>query len=152
VHGRSDATLNRNGVRMGSADIYRAVEKLAEIKETLVLGVEYPDGGYWMPLFVVLADGIELDDRLRSKIRTAVREGASPKHVPDEVIAVPGIPHTRTGKKLEIPLKRLMQGAHPDTIADPRSVDDPTLLDLFSTIAAEQRAIHANAEEAASRE
>ena len=85
VHGRSDSTLNRNGVRMGSADIYHVVEKLPEIRESLVLGIEYPNGGYWMPLFVVLADGAELDDELRRRIRTAIRDGASPKHVPDDV-------------------------------------------------------------------
>jgi acetoacetyl-CoA synthetase len=87
----TDSTLNRNGVRMGSADIYHVVEKLSEIRESLVLGIEYPNGGYWMPLFVVLADGAELDDELRRRIRMAIRDGASAKHVPDDVIAVAGI-------------------------------------------------------------
>ncbi|WP_282786675.1 acetoacetate--CoA ligase, partial [Nocardia sp. CC201C] len=111
VHGRSDSTLNRNGIRMGSADIYQAVEALPEITESLVLGIEQPDGGYWMPLFVVLTDGTELDDDLKRRIDTAVREEVSPRHVPDEIIAAPAIPHTRTGKKLEVPLKKLLQGA-----------------------------------------
>ncbi|WP_232840207.1 acetoacetate--CoA ligase [Nocardia aurea] len=147
VHGRSDATLNRNGVRMGSSDVYQAVEKLAEVKESLLLGVEYPDGKYWMPLFVVLADGVELDDDLRGRLRTAIVEGASPRHVPDEVIAVRGIPHTRTGKKLEIPLKRLMQGADLGDVADARSIDDPALLELFAAIAAEQQIRRGSREE-----
>ena len=124
MHGRSDATLNRNGIRMGSADIYDVVEQLPEIAEALVIGVEQPDGGYWMPLFVVLAADDELDDELRDRIRAAIREHASPRHVPDEIIAVPGIPHTRTGKKLEVPVKRLLQGT--GGTFDPGSVDDPT--------------------------
>ncbi len=86
VHGRSDSTLNRNGVRLGSADIHDAVERLPEITEALVIGAEEPDGGYWMPLFVVLAAGVTLDDTLREKIKEAIRTGASPRHVPDEII------------------------------------------------------------------
>jgi acetoacetyl-CoA synthetase len=133
IHGRSDSTLNRNGIRMGSADIYQAVEVLDEVAEALVIGVEKADGGYWMPMFVVLNAGLALDDALTARIRTAVREGASPKHVPDEVIAVPGIPHTRTGKKLEVPIKRLLQGARPEDVLDPQAVDEPSLLDWFAT-------------------
>ena len=111
IHGRSDSTLNRQGVRMGSADIYEVVERLPEIRESLVIGIEQPDGGYWMPLFVQLAEGAVLDDALRDRIRTAIRGQLSPRHVPDEVIAVPGVPHTLTGKRIEVPVKRLLQGA-----------------------------------------
>lgn len=82
VHGRSDSTLNRDGVRMGSADIYQVVEQMSEVRESLVLGVEFPDGAYWMPLFVVLADDVALDDDLRARIRTAIREAASPNRPP----------------------------------------------------------------------
>lgn len=120
VHGRSDSTLNRNGVRLGSADIHEVVERLPEITEALVIGAEEPDGGYWMPLFVVLAPGTELDDALRNRIREAIRSGASPRHVPDEILAVPGIPHTRTGKKLEVPVKRLLQGTPVERGPQPR--------------------------------
>ncbi|QDP83349.1 acetoacetate--CoA ligase [Nocardia otitidiscaviarum] len=134
VHGRSDSTLNRNGIRMGSADIYQAVEALPEITESLVLGIEQPDGGYWMPLFVVLTDGTHLDDRLRERIATAIRTELSPRHVPDEIIAAPGIPHTRTGKKLEVPLKKLLRGADPDTVVARTAIDDPALLDWFAAI------------------
>ncbi|NLE80902.1 MAG: acetoacetate--CoA ligase [Rhodococcus sp.] len=132
MHGRSDSTLNRNGIRMGSADIYQAVEKLPEIAESLVLGVERPDGGYWMPLFVVLTEGNELDDALRSRIRDIIREQASPRHVPDDVVLAPGIPHTRTGKKLEVPLKRILQGADPARAVDPSAVDSPELIDWYA--------------------
>jgi acetoacetyl-CoA synthetase len=132
VHGRSDATLNRSGVRMGSADIYHVVERLDEITEALVVGVERPEGEYWMPLFVVLKPGHELDDALAGKIRRAIREGASPRHVPDEIIAVPAIPHTRTGKKLEIPVKRILQGGDPGQVMDVGAVDDPDALRWFA--------------------
>jgi acetoacetyl-CoA synthetase len=140
IHGRSDSTLNRNGVRMGSADIYAAVETIPEVTEALVIGAEQADGTYWMPLFVVLDDGLALDDALVERIRRAIREKASPRHVPDEVIAVPGIPHTRTGKKLEVPVKRILQGAPPETVANPDAVDDATLLRPFVDLAAERSA------------
>lgn len=131
IHGRSDSTLNRNGIRMGSADIYQAVEAITDIVECLVVGVEQPDGSYWMPLFVHLDDGVDLTDELRSRINAAIRDHASPRHVPDDIIAVPGIPHTRTGKKLEVPIKRILQGADPTAVLDPASVDNATLLDHF---------------------
>ncbi|MFF4585545.1 acetoacetate--CoA ligase [Streptomyces sp. NPDC001388] len=140
VHGRSDSTLNRNGVRLGSADIHAAVERLPEITEALVIGAEEPDGGYWMPLFVVPADGVELDDALRDRIRHAIRTGASPRHVPDEILTVPGIPHTRTGKKLEVPVKRLLQGVPTDQVVSPAAVDSPELLAHFARLGAGRRA------------
>jgi len=132
VHGRSDSTLNRNGVRMGSADIYQVVESLAEVDEALVIGAEQPGGEYWMPLFVRLARGSELDDALAERIRAAIRTHASPRHVPDHIIAVAAIPHTRTGKKLEVPIKRILQGAAESQVVDPGAVDDPTLLGWFA--------------------
>lgn len=131
VHGRSDSTLNRHGIRMGSADIYQAVESLPEVVEALVIGAEQPDGGYWMPLFVVLAEGVELTDALSEKINDAVRTEVSPRHVPDEIIVAPGIPHTRTGKKLEVPVKKLFQGGDPAKVVERSAVDDPALLDWY---------------------
>jgi acetoacetyl-CoA synthetase len=138
IHGRSDSTLNRQGVRMGSADIYEVVDRLPEIRESLVIGIEQPDGGYWMPLFVQLADGAELDEPLRDRIRTAIRGQLSPRHVPDEVIAVPGIPHTLTGKRIEVPVKRLLQGAPLDRAVNPGSVDDLEVLRFYERLAAER--------------
>jgi acetoacetyl-CoA synthetase len=132
VHGRSDATLNRMGVRMGSAEIYNAVESLAEVKDCLVVGVEKDDGGYWMPLFVHLADDAELDDELRQRIITAIRNGASPRHVPDDIVDVPGIPRTMTGKRLEIPIKRILLGAKPADVVSESAVDNPDLLAVFA--------------------
>jgi acetoacetyl-CoA synthetase len=139
MHGRSDATLNRNGIRMGSADIYEAVEQIPEITEAMVIGIDEADGGYWMPLFVTLAEGTELDDPLRLRIRDAIRNHASPRHVPDDVFAAPGIPHTRTGKKLEVPVKRLLQGSVSGTAFDAGSVDDPDLIDWYLEVGTRHR-------------
>jgi acetoacetyl-CoA synthetase len=103
VHGRSDATLNRNGVPMDSSDIYHAVETVPDVTESRVAGVERPDGSEWMALFMSLAPGAGLDDRLQSAIRTAIHEGASPRHLPDDILQIDAAPHTLTGKKLRYP-------------------------------------------------
>lgn len=143
VHGRSDSTLNRQGVRMGSAEIYQAVEVLPEVAEALVIGAEQPDGDYWMPLFVRLADGAGLTAGLVERIKSAIREGASLRHVPDDVVAVDAIPHTITGKKLEVPVKRILQGADPDRAADAGAIDTPAALDRFAEYRAERaRKLH----------
>ena len=139
IHGRSDSTLNRQGVRMGSADIYEVVERLPQIRESLVVGIEQPDGGYWMPLFVVLAEGAALDDALRGAIRDALREQLSPRHVPDEVIAVAALPHTLTGKRLEVPVKRILSGTPLARAVNPGSLDNPAALTPFVDLAAERR-------------
>ncbi|MGW5863551.1 acetoacetate--CoA ligase [Streptomyces sp. NPDC055239] len=138
IHGRSDSTLNRQGVRMGSADIYEAVERLPEIRESLVIGVEQPDGGYWMPLFIHLAPGATLDDGLRDRIKQTIRAQLSPRHVPDEVIEVPAIPHTLTGKRIEVPVKRLLQGTALDKAVNPGSVDNIDLLRFYEDLARER--------------
>jgi acetoacetyl-CoA synthetase len=130
IHGRSDATLNRHGIRMGSADIYEVVEGLDAVSEAFVVGVDGPGGAYWMPLFVTLAEGHALDDDLIDTICTAVRTRLSPRHVPDEVIAAPGIPHTRTGKKLEVPVTAIMAG-HCEVSLDPRAIDRPDLIEWY---------------------
>jgi acetoacetyl-CoA synthetase len=131
VHGRSDSTLNRHGIRMGSADIYQAVERMPEVAEALVIGAEQPDGGYWMPLFVTLTDDAELTDDLKDRICQTIRTEVSPRHVPDDIVLAPGIPHTRTGKKLEVPIKKLLQGGDPARVVEPTAVDDPALLDWY---------------------
>lgn len=138
IHGRSDSTLNRQGVRMGSADIYEVVERLPEIRESLVIGVEQPDGGYWMPLFVHLAPGAVLDETLLDRVKRAIREQLSPRHVPDEIIEVPGIPHTLTGKRIEVPVKRLLQGTPLDKAVNPGSIDNLALLAFYEKLARER--------------
>jgi acetoacetyl-CoA synthetase len=135
VSGRSDSTLNRNGVRLGSADIYAVVDKLPEVAEALVIGAELGDGGYWLALFVTLAGGAELTGELTAAIKAAIASGASPRHVPDDVIAVAAIPHTRTGKKLEVPVKRLIQGHRLDQVASRDAVDDYDALAQFTAYA-----------------
>ncbi len=140
VHGRSDSTLNRNGIRMGTADIYRVVEELPEVAEALVIGAEQQNGEYWMPLFVALSDHTQLDGALRERIVGRIREAVSARVVPDDVIAVRGIPHTRTGKKLEVPVKRILQGDDVSAVAEARSIDDPSLLDAFADYAARRAA------------
>jgi acetoacetyl-CoA synthetase len=139
IHGRSDSTLNRQGVRMGSSDIYEVVERLPEIRESLVIGLEEDGGGYWMPLFVVLAPGAELDDDLRGRIRGSLREQLSPRHVPDEVIAVTGLPHTLTGKRIEVPVKRLLAGTPLEQAVNPGSVDNLDHLRFFEQLGRERR-------------
>ncbi|WP_345943576.1 acetoacetate--CoA ligase [Streptomyces sp. SID8352] len=151
LHGRSDATLNRRGVRMGSGDIYGPVEELDEITEALVVGVEFDDGDYWMPLFVTTADGTGLDDALRDRIRSAIRRRASSRHVPDEIVAAPGIPHTRTGKKLEVPVKRLLRGDDPAAVLDPGSTDRPELIAWYAAFGAAHRERRAAAHDTGTR-
>jgi acetoacetyl-CoA synthetase len=131
VHGRSDSTINRQGVRLGSADIYTAVEHLPEIADCLVIGAEMPGGGYWMPLFVTLAEGAVLDEPLRDRIRQVIRSRCSARHVPDEIIEAPAVPHTLTGKRLEVPVKRLLQGFAMDKAVNPGVVDRPDVLEFF---------------------
>jgi acetoacetyl-CoA synthetase len=136
VHGRSDSTINRGGVRMGSADIYAAVEALPEITTSLVIGAELPDGDYYMPLFVVLAPGAALDDDLIGRLRSTIRSQVSPRHVPDDIVAVPAVPVTITGKKLEVPIKRLLQGVAEDKAVNRATVANPEVLDWFLDFAA----------------
>jgi acetoacetyl-CoA synthetase len=135
IYGRSDSTINRQGVRMGTSEIYSAVEALPEVLDSLVIDVQRADGEAWMPLFVVLREGERLDDELRSRIRGRVREYCSPRHVPDEILEVDEIPRTLTGKKLEIPVKKILMGADPGRTASRDSLANPASLDFFSELA-----------------
>ncbi len=140
VSGRSDATLNRGGVRLGTSEFYGVVEELPEIRDSLVVHLEDEGGGPGeLLLFVVLADGAVLDDRLRAGISKALWSELSPRHVPDAIRAVPGIPRTLTGKKLETPVKRILRGEPSDRVASRDALLDPTALDTFVAIAAEAR-------------
>ncbi|WP_350247561.1 acetoacetate--CoA ligase [Rhodococcus sp. D-6] len=132
VHGRSDATMNRQGVRIGSGEIYDVVDQLGQVRDSLIVGIELDDGGYWMPLFVVPAEPVTEPDSFGQAIKRAIRDGVSPRHVPDDVIVVDSLPHTRTGKKLEVPVKRILQGADPTTVVAPQAVDDPAALARFT--------------------
>ncbi|MET7427306.1 hypothetical protein [Dactylosporangium sp. NPDC005555] len=135
VSGRSDSTLNRHGVRLGSADIYAVVDGLPQIRDSPVIGAELGDGAYWLVLFVVPADGVPLTEELIRHVTAEIRGRASPRHVPDDVVAVPVIPHTRTGKRLEVPGKRLIQGHPLDQVAGRDAVDDFAALAQFTAFA-----------------
>jgi acetoacetyl-CoA synthetase len=139
IEGRSDSTLNRQGIRFGTSELYGVVEAMPEIADSLVIGLELAGGGYWMPLFVVAAPGVEVDDELRSRIKATIREQLSARHVPDEIVPVPAIPRTLTGKKMEVPVKRLLQGRSLAEVAAPGAVADPHALDFFVEYAAEVR-------------
>jgi acetoacetyl-CoA synthetase len=139
ILGRSDSTLNRHGVRIGTAEIYSAVEALPEIADSLVVGAEEPEGGYWMPLFVTLEGHRRLTEELERKILTAIGSAASPRHLPDEVRVVPAIPRTLTGKKLEVPVKRMLMGLDPIVALKHSSVANPEALDYFTALARTRR-------------
>jgi acetoacetyl-CoA synthetase len=135
VFGRSDSTINRGGVRMGTSEFYSSVLALDEISDALVVDVSRPDGNSWLPLFVVLREGAVLDDSLRQEIRRRLREDCSPRHLPDEIFAVPEVPRTRTGKPLEVPVKRILMGADPEQVVDRESLANPASLAPFLQLA-----------------
>ncbi|HZW53283.1 MAG TPA: acetoacetate--CoA ligase [Candidatus Elarobacter sp.] len=141
IYGRSDSTLNRFGVRIGSAEIYRAVEQLDEVADSLVVCLELPGGGFYMPLFVRLADGAALDDALRGRIVTKLRTDCSPRHVPDEILQVDAIPYTLTGKKMEIPVRRILAGTPPEKAASREAMMQPAALDWYVELARRRAAV-----------
>lgn len=135
VLGRSDATLNRYGARIGSAEIYRTIEGIRGIVDSLILCIEDGQGGFWMPLFVQMAPGVALDD-LRPEIIRRLREDRSPRHVPDEIIEAPEIPLTLTGKKMEVPIRKIFLGVPPEKAASRDATRNPAALDWFAALAA----------------
>ena len=135
IEGRSDSTLNRQGIRFGTSELYGVVESLPEVVDSLVIGLELPAGGYRMPLFVVLADGVELDSALKARINGAIRAALSQRHVPDEIVSVPAVPRTLTGKKMEVPVKRLLQGRPLADVAAAGATADPSALNWFAEFA-----------------
>jgi acetoacetyl-CoA synthetase len=135
IYGRSDSTINRGGVRMGTAEIYSAVEKVEEVADSLVVDIHKSDGSAFMPLFVVLQEGTELDDELVGRIKRSIRENASPRHVPNEILAVAEVPRTLNGKKLEVPVKKILSGTPPEEAASKDSLSNPDSLERFAELA-----------------
>jgi acetoacetyl-CoA synthetase len=132
ITGRSDATLNRGGVRLGTGELYAVVEDLDEVTDSLVVHLEDPEGGAGeLVLFVHLSEGVALDDELRTAIGRALRGSLSPRHVPDTIEAVPSIPRTLTGKKLELPVKKILQGAERDDVVRLDALSDPRSINAF---------------------
>ena len=131
IYGRSDSTINRKGIRMGSSEIYRIVEDVPEVLDSLIIGVERPGGAYYMPLFVVLKPGVALDDALKATIRARIRASLSPHHVPDEIIVIPEVPRTLSGKKLEVPVKKLFMGVPLEKVISIDSMSNPQVMQYF---------------------
>jgi len=139
IYGRSDSTLNRHGVRIGTAEIYRAVEQLAGIADSLIVCCELPGGRYFMPLFVRLKPDCAFDKALCERINTQLRTTCSPRHVPDRIYAVERIPYTLTGKKLEVPVRKILMGWPLHKAASRDALADPASLDYFVRFAQESK-------------
>lgn len=139
IYGRSDATINRQGLRLGSSEIYRAVEAMDEVLDSLVVDLEFLGRESFMPLFVVLAPGLVLDDALRAAISARIRADVSPRFVPNAIEQVADVPRTLSGKKLEVPVKKLMLGGDPETVVNRDSMANPNSFDWFVAYAAARR-------------
>ncbi len=138
VLGRSDATLNRHGIRIGTAEIYRSLATLPEIDDSLIVNLDLPHGKFFMPLFVKLKDGLTLDESITEKIRATLRREYSPRHVPDRIYQVESIPFTLTGKKMEVPVRKILMGVSPEKAANRDAVANPHALDYFVDYARRQ--------------
>lgn len=135
ISGRSDATINRNGVRMGTSEIYAAVERLPEVLDSMVIELEQGAGDSRLVMFLVLAQGVELDETMRAKLASAIRASLSPRFIPDEMIRAPGIPRTLSGKKQELPIKRLYQGRPLEKVINREAMVNPEVLDWYAQLA-----------------
>jgi acetoacetyl-CoA synthetase len=139
VLGRSDATLNRHGVRIGTAEVYRVLARIAEVEDALIINLDLPGGRFFMPLFVKLADELMLDDGITAQIRDRLRREYTPRHVPDAIVQAPDIPVTLTGKKMEVPVRKILGGVPPDQAANRNAMANPASLDFFVRYAATQQ-------------
>ena len=139
IYGRSDSTLNRYGVRIGTAEIYRAVEQVDGVADSIIVCCELPGGNYFMPLFVKLKEGYTLDDAMIAAINCKLREDCSPRHVPDRIYAVDQIPYTLTGKKMEVPVRKLLMGWPLEKAASRDAMMNPTAIDYFLRFAQESK-------------
>jgi acetoacetyl-CoA synthetase len=139
VLGRSDATLNRHGVRIGTAEVYRSLLNVPEIEDALIVNLDLPGGKFFMPLFVKLRPGHVLDLALDERIRAQMRRDYSPRHVPDRIYAVNAVPYTLTGKKMEVPVRRILTGMAPERAANRSAMANVDALDFFIDYARNQR-------------
>lgn len=134
IYGRSDSTLNRGGVRFGSSEIYNVVESMEEIKDSLVIDVEAAVGENRILLFVVLNQGVHWDAQLIQKINEHIRQHSSPRHVPDQIYEIKEVPRTLNGKKLEVPIKRILQGERVEKVVSKDALLNPSVLEHFIQI------------------
>ncbi len=141
IYGRSDATINRHGLRMGTSELYSAVEALPEVLDSLVVDLEYLGRESWMPLFVVLRPGLTLDDALRARLQAAIRQALSPRFVPDAIYQVAEIPRTLSGKKQELPVKKLLLGQPLEKVVNQDAMANPASMDWFVALARERAAV-----------
>ncbi len=139
IYGRSDATLNRGGIRIGTSEIYRAVDKIPEISDSMIICLEKEGGNFFMPLFVVPAEGVQLDDALIQKINQTIKNEYTPRHVPDQVIEVREIPYTISGKKVESPIKRILLGHNIDKVVNKDALKNPEAINFFVEYAKSQK-------------
>ncbi|MCA6073319.1 acetoacetate--CoA ligase [Fulvivirga sedimenti] len=135
IYGRSDATLNRGGIRIGTSEIYRAVDAVPEIADSLIVCIEREKGEFYMPLFVVLRQGEKLDETLIKKINSTIRSAYTPRHVPDEILVIPEIPYTISGKKTEAPVKKILMGKDPAKAIKKDALRNPQVLEYFIELA-----------------
>jgi acetoacetyl-CoA synthetase len=142
IYGRSDATINRHGIRMGTSELYRAVEELPEVLDSLVVDLEFLGRESYMPLFVVLRPGHELTKQLEATLRERIKVALSARHVPNEIFQVAEVPRTLSGKKMELPVKKLLLGQALDKIANPDAMANPGSLQWFVDFAARRAAEH----------
>ncbi|MCW5633475.1 MAG: acetoacetate--CoA ligase [Rubrivivax sp.] len=138
IYGRSDSTLNRAGVRIGTAEIYRIVENVEGVQDSLVVNLDLPGGAFFMPMFVVAKPGHRLDDEMQRRITQALRTQGSPRHVPDSYVAIDAVPYTLTGKKLELPVRKILLGAAPEKVASRDAMMNPAALDFFVSFASDR--------------
>lgn len=135
IYGRSDSTINRQGIRMGTAELYRVVEAFDDIVDSLIIDLEFRGRESYLPLFVVLRDGLTLDDALRDRIRRRLRQDVSPRHVPDDIIQIDAVPYTLSGKKMEVPIRKIMLGADPQQTVKRGAMRNPESLAFFVAFA-----------------
>ncbi|MEJ6021281.1 acetoacetate--CoA ligase [Ramlibacter sp. PS4R-6] len=140
IYGRSDATINRHGLRMGTSELYRAVEAIPEVLDSMVVDLEFLGRDSWMPLFVVLREGHALDDTMRARINGAIRDAVSPRFVPDQLYQVPEIPRTLTGKKQELPVKKLLLGQPIEKVVNRDAMANPAAMDWYVELARQRNA------------
>jgi acetoacetyl-CoA synthetase len=142
IYGRSDATINRYGIRMGTSELYRAIEALPEVLDSMVVDLEYLGRESYMPLFVVLREGLELDDALKARLNDAIRTALSPRFVPNEILQVAEIPRTLSGKKQELPIKKLLLGHPLEKVINKEAMANPACLDWYVAFHRERQVLH----------
>ena len=140
IYGRSDATINRHGLRMGTSELYSAIEALPEVLDSLVVDLEYLGRESYMPLFVVLGSGVNLDDALKARINTAIKTALSPRFVPNDIFQVAEVPRTLSGKKQELPIKKLLLGQPLEKVVNRDAMANPACLDWYVAFAARRLA------------